>query len=338
MASIFLRGRMFWILYYQDGEKITYSLKTRDKTVAKFKKNEIENKLTKGDNPIPDTSRTAQEIFKEYVEQSKHSKKHKTIRDDQTRVEMFFQWAEISRLKQINEINLKKYLDFRMESSNPINKNTANHIVTNIKTFLNFAVKRNYLAGNPLRSFPKFKMDSAPPKFLTKAEIKTILEVAKEEHLYPAIATAIYTGMRLGELKRLNWEDIDFARNEIIVRISKSGKFRVIPLHADLKQSLGPYRAKGPCFEWHNTRRIFWRIVRAAGHYRKIVIAPKKWRYTPTIGWHTFRHTFASQLVMNGVDLVTVGKLLGHASITTTMIYSHLSNDHLKESIKSLRF
>jgi hypothetical protein len=66
MASIFLRGRVFWILYYDNGRKIQHSLRTRDKTVAKFKENEVENKLALGDSPLPQKDITAKQCFEEF--------------------------------------------------------------------------------------------------------------------------------------------------------------------------------------------------------------------------------------------------------------------------------
>jgi site-specific recombinase XerD len=98
----------------------------------------------------------------------------------------------------------------------------------------------------------------------------------------------------------------------------------VIPLHRDLKKILNLIRSSGKCFNYQNKRRIFKRIR------KKINLSE--------IGWHSFRHTFASHLIMSGVDIVTVSKLLGHSSINTTMIYSHLTEGHVKEAIQKIRF
>ena len=73
-------------------------------------------------------------------------------------------------------------------------------------------------------------------------------------------------------------------------------------------------------------------------NHQKVFRRIRKLAELPDIGWHTFRHTFASHLVMSGVDLNTVRELLGHADIATTMIYSHLSQDHINQSIKKLNF
>jgi len=136
--------------------------------------------------------------------------------------------------------------------------------------------------------------------------------------------------MRQKELFNLEWQDIDFERNLITIRnkdsfTTKSKKFRVIPLPSRLKSILESYRQqKGLCFNTTNQRRIFARIIKKAG--------------LKGIGWHSLRHTCASHLAMQGVDLYTIAQLLGHSSITVTQIYAHLTKDYIKDSVERLNF
>lgn len=320
IASIYLRGRAWWIIYYDNGRKIQHSLKTRDKTVAKYKKNRIENKLVEGESPSPRTNTPAHDILTEYISHCKNRISEKSSAGYRKYIRDYIDSSQISRLPQINEHSVKNHIDNKIGAG--ASAGTANHIIKFIKQFLNYAVRRNYLSKNPIQSMALIKIDRLPPRFLSKSEINIVLDNAKGETLQPMIATAVYTGMRLGELLRLQPEDIDFTRKTVTVMISKSKKFRVIPLHPELEKIL---RSKGAIpFDFTNNRRVFGRI--------------KKKSKLPDIGWHTFRHTFASQLVMSGVDIVTVSKLLGHADISTTQIYSHLSESHIKESIKKLNF
>lgn len=346
MASIYQRGLTWWISYYDNGQLIQKSLKTRDKTVAKFKKNELENQLAKGDSPIPDFNQSPVSVLEEYKEFCKHRNKSHTIVDDAIRIKDFLDWAQPARIKDINESLVLSYVNHRLDKKEII-LSTANHIITNLKTFLNYAVSKRYLSQNQIKKIKRFKVDKVPPRFLSKAEILEVLKAAEKQSIYSMVATAIYSGVRLGELKRLTWEDIDFTRGEIMIRLSKPGKFRVVPLHPSLRKILHPIAQKrGSCFNFQNIRRIFREVCLDSGNYHEIAsetqrkngIKYKFKKKVVNIGWHTFRHTFASQLIMSGVDIVTVSKLLGHASISTTMIYSHLSQEHLKESIKSLQF
>src|SRR5690242_18033007 len=105
MASIYLRGKTWWIRYSPSPSErpVQQSLKTRDKSVAKYKKNEIENRLAKGDNPLPDKTNSVTDALKLYAEDSKHRKTAKTIMDDENRLKAFFVAADIHRVSQIKE-------------------------------------------------------------------------------------------------------------------------------------------------------------------------------------------------------------------------------------------
>lgn len=239
MASIYLRGKIWWISFYphQGSKPIQRSLKTPDKTVAKFKKNELENQLAKGESPIPNFNLSPFIILKEYEESCRNKNKHRTVSDDIQRIKDFLSWGNKQRIKDITDSDVSSYLNGRLDKEEIVT-NTANHYITNLKTFLNFAVRRGYISNNPLKGFKKYQIEKLPPRFLKKDEIRKVLAASENEPIHIMIATAIYTGMRYGELKRLTWGDIDFDRNEIIVRLSKSKRFRIIPLHPTL--SLDP--------------------------------------------------------------------------------------------------
>jgi len=137
--------------------------------------------------------------------------------------------------------------------------------------------------------------------------------------------------MRRGEIFNLKWRDIDFKRDIISLLKTKSGDKRMIPINEFLKNKLISIR-KHPKSEYvfckqdgqpyKDIRTQFNTVLRNAGI--------SKMRF------HDLRHTFASQLVMNGIDLNTVRELLGHADLKTTLIYSHLSQDHKKQAVNVL--
>lgn len=318
MASIYKRGRIFWVIYYQCGRKIQKSLKTTDKTIAKFKKNEIENRLSAGDLALSNQKVLAEDALKFYAEDSKHRKGARTIKEDENRLKAFFKWSGIAWLGQITEEDLSRYMKARLDN-NEINKTTANHTIKTVKAFVNFAIRMGFMASDPLKTARRFKIERTPPPCLSKREIKAILKACRGTRIYPMVMTAVYTGMRYGELQNLKWEDINLANNTLIVQRSKAGNFRVIPIHRDLRPVMKPENLPFPQIRGYNAIRLLRRITGS-----------------PDIGWHDFRHSFASHLVMNGVDIVTVGKLLGHSKIETTMVYSHMSNEHVNRSIAKL--
>ncbi len=170
---------------------------------------------------------------------------------------------------------------------------------------------------------PKYPINQGEPRFLSAEEVKSVLNAAKNSKLYSLVATAIYTGMRFGELQRLEWQDIDFENNILTVHVSKSEKFRKIPLHGDLKAVLAKAMGTGLCFNTVNFNGEFKKIRTGSG--------------IPRFRFHDLRHTFASLLIKAGVNILTVSKLLGHSSVVVTQIYSHLYQDHIKEAIDKLK-
>ncbi len=324
--------RMWW----HDVQGKARSLKTRDKKAATYEKNRIDNELMLNNSPFPNNKKPQQTIIDEYESHCQHRNKSKTINDDIKRIEDFTDWANILRITDITESNVKQYLKYRLATPRRIkvgkNKyedryisiSTINHIITTLKAFVNYAIGQNYINDNLIKNIKKYPEETTPPRFLSKEEIKEFLEHAEKETLYPMIITAMATGLRLGELKALQWDHVDLKQKTITVMKSKSRKFRVIPIHKKLHSVLNKLpKTKKKCFNRINGRRIFDRIALNS----KI----------KGVGWHTLRHTFASHLVMAGTDLATVKELLGHSSITTTMIYTHLSKSHVHESIKNVQ-
>ncbi len=157
------------------------------------------------------------------------------------------------------------------------------------------------------------------------------LLAASPPHLRPIVVVALNTGMRRGEILRLTWENVDFGKRVITVEQSKSGRIRHIPMNFDVTETLkgleGP--RSGPVFRWHgdsiqSITRSFGTALRQAGIRR--------------CRFHDLRHRFATNLVLGGVDLVTVKELLGHADISMTMRYAHPSPETKRKAVDILSF
>jgi len=146
--------------------------------------------------------------------------------------------------------------------------------------------------------------------------------------------------MRLGELLNLTWSDVDFNLRKINIRAKefwtpKSGE-RSIPLNIGtydlLKEIKSKTKEKVFVFSGKNGGKLTIKLR------ERLKTITKRCGFPDVTKIHTFRHTFASHLVMKGVDLPTVQKLLGHSDIQTTMIYSHLTSDHLVDAVDKLNF
>jgi len=142
---------------------------------------------------------------------------------------------------------------------------------------------------------------------------------------------ALYTGMRKGEILKLTWKDIDFNRRVVYVRDSKNGQAREIPMADEVSDTLAELPVTtGFVF----TRRDGSNVTSMRTAFENAVRRAK----LEDFSFHDLRHTFASHLVMSGVDLLTVKELLGHKTITMTLRYAHLSASHKQKAVASPKF
>jgi integrase len=220
---------------------------------------------------------------------------------------------------------------------------TINFEVGTLRTILNLAIKWGHLKENPTRGVTKLKVnDSKPPRFLTVEECQRLLDACPPD-LHPIYFTFLHTGMRKAELENLEWDDVDFKRGKIKIRRKdfrqpKTGE-REIPVSAQLSEILLQLKRAND----DNLKSNFVFPHRDGGKIKtklreQLIRIAKKAGIADLTRVHTLRHTFASHLVMKGVDLPTVKKLMGHADIETTMIYAHLAPDHLADAVNKLSF
>jgi len=182
---------------------------------------------------------------------------------------------------------------------------------------------------NPVKGIKFFK-EQPRLRFLEKEEISKLLSNCNK-HLKSIVTVALNTGMRKGEILNLKWNDIDFKRGIIHLYHTKNGEKREIPMNEQVRNMIVAVK-KHP-----KSAYIF---CNPAGKpycdIRKSFFTACKESGIINFRFHDLRHTFASQLVMSGVDLNTVRELLGHKSLDMTLRYSHLSADHKKRAVDTL--
>ena len=173
-------------------------------------------------------------------------------------------------------------------------------------------------------------------RFLTEDEVALLLKDAPED-LRIAIVILSNTGIRLGEMWALRWKDVDFRNSQIWIRaydgfVPKGRRDRSVPLNEHTLQiiaDLASNRENGDSFVYRltcNKKRLSNKFGRYA---RKLGIRARL---------HDLRHTFASHLAMRGTPVPVIQELLGHAQISTTMIYAHLSPNIHRQEIQKLKF
>ncbi len=285
------------------------------------------------------------EEFKTYLSVEKNFSEH-TLSAYCSDIVSFILWLNGESCVNVNFEKLREYLHFIQRFD--YKKTTIARKTASIRTFYKFLFREKYTDSNPALSLSAPKRPKPLPKFLTPEEVEQILNNVKIDT--PAgfrnrvILELLWaTGMRVSELSNLNFGDINLEENEIRV-FGKGAKERIV-LMSDrakdyLKQYINSARAlvvaqgyttpdqsdNSPLFINNTGYRLQNKTIRKVINdtVEKIEL-PKK--VTP----HVFRHSFATKLIENGADLRVVQELLGHAGISNTQIYTHVSMKHMKD-------
>ena len=248
------------------------------------------------------------------------------------------------RLNEVDYALIQDYAALKMESGGrkgrPLKGKTVNNHLSVLRQTLLLAHKRGLIDSVP--QFDWCRNEDADFDFLTFKEAKEVVLAADPGQWQSMIVLALNTGMRIGELCGLHWEDVDFeksrlrvvnnfVRGQMTTPKSKTSK-RTIPLNRDAVRALRAqqhdraptvfYMDEGEPVGKGRMRWPLWRACDRAGVRR--------------MGWHKLRHTFASHLVMRGVSLKAVQELLGHATIQMTMRYAHLSPEVKQDAVDVL--
>ena len=223
-----------------------------------------------------------------------------------------------------------RYIPSIRSSIKEVRPATVNRALAVLKSMFNKAIAWGKADSNPFKAVKLFKENNQRLRFLEREEIPKLL-VNCCSHLKPIVILALNTGMRKGEILGLKWHDIDFKRDTIHLHDTKSGEGRDVPLNAAAKSALiaVPKHPASPYIFTDNNGDNY-------GDIKKSFLTAVKKSDIINFHFHDLRHTFASQLVMAGVDLNTVRELLGHKSIEMTLRYSHLSPDHKKRAVDVL--
>ena len=249
--------------------------------------------------------------------------------------------SEIFNIRRLKKFFAGRYLyevtpllveKFKIERRKEVGPATTNRSLSCLRAMINKAIQWDkFYDKSPFqRGVTLFKENNARLRYLEKEEIAKLLQNCRGK-LKPIVVLALNTGMRRGEILGLKWRDIDFRRGIIYLYNTKNHEKRELPMNEATKTALIRARkhpesayifcgVEGKPFK--NVRKSYWTALKKSGilNFR----------------FHDLRHTFASHLVMSGVDLNTVRELMGHKSLDMTLRYSHLSPDHKKRAVDIL--
>ena len=284
----------------------------------------------KKENPEITFNEMADLYLKKYAMVKKKSWK-KSDKTYISKMKPFFGDTKLLDLNEITPLMIEGYISERLSTG--IKKCSVNRELSCLRKIFNVAIDWGYANDNPVRKVKFFPENcNLRERVLTEEEEKQLFEAATP-HLKPILAVALYTGMRRGEVLKLRWQHVDFEEREIIVVESKSGKARTLPINSFLFHLLYGLRLQDGKSEFvfvnHETGKPFVDIKRAFnGACKRAEIKDLR--------FHDIRHSFASRLARNGVDLNTVKELMGHASITTTQRYLHSQAKEKRQAVETL--
>lgn len=188
----------------------------------------------------------------------------------------------------------------------------------------------------------KFKEPEPKDRILAEEEIVRLLR-ACAAHLRPIILAALCTAMRRGEILSLKWDQVDLGKRMIYVEKTKSGKPRIIPINSILLNELSRLRQANGKSEYvfldpasERPMKDIKTAFRSACARAKKNPDDEKDPGIVGLRFHDLRHNAASKMVEAGIDLVTVSKILGHASIQTTMRYAHPTPENMRRAVETL--
>lgn len=258
--------------------------------------------------------------------------------DNARHVRIFVEEMELRSPAEFTAAAVQEHFS-RLHARGLAGKTIWNHRAS-LSKFAEFLIDRGHLPTNPCRRVKVGKLEKLLPRFLSADEYAQVLDLAAKHGIYAEVATALYTGMRREELRRMVWGDVDWRGGVVRVPVSKGKRPRAIPMSEKLREVLTAQREKAGdrahVFPgrlrkgqsgmrrgswWNDAMKPLQAAMPAA--FTEGMAAQATGR-----GWHLFRHTFASRLVQAGVPIAKVSAWLGHTDIRTTMIYSHLAPGH----------
>lgn len=241
-----------------------------------------------------------------------------------------------------NLSDLEQFVSFLSELG--MESSTLARIISGIRAFYNFLQEEEIIADNPTEQLDTPKITRKLPEILSIEEIEQILSVIDlskfEGHRNKAIIEVLYgCGLRVSEL--INLKMMDYFTDESILRvIGKGDKERYIPIGSKAKNALYYYieysRPHYPMITQYQQYIFLNRRGKKLTREMIFIIVKDyaaKAGIQKNVHPHTFRHSFATHLVENGADLFAVQEMLGHSSITTTEIYTHVSMSYLRDVI-----
>jgi integrase len=331
--GIYKRGNVYWIRYVGLDGRIVFESSGSDK----FRNAEallIQRRQSIKEGKQPEIKRIANHIFKELSEKylTWINGRQKSAKTKGYIIRQLINIFGNLPLRRFNTVIVEQLQTDLM--SRGLKNSSCNKVLNILKHMFTKAVEWEMVESETLKRIRKVKLlrdDGKRLRYLSTEECQALINNC-DPHLKPIVTTALNTGMRKGEILNLKWDNVDLRHGFILLDVTKNGERREVPLNDTLRITLQgitrrldvPYvfydHITGKPYQ--DVKRSFKTALRKAG--------------IRDFHFHDLRHTFASHLVMAGVDITTVKELLGHKTLTMTLRYAHLAPSHMAKAVEIL--
>lgn len=277
----------------------------------------------------------------EFIDTIKYEKKYSnyTINGYSNDLSTFYDYLINNDIKNFNDVeyqDIRLYINF-LHDNNYSNK-TISRNISSLRSLFKYLKSNDYINSNPMILVANPKLAKGLPKCLSFEETEKLLNSFDDSVIGirdSLILELLYsTGIRVGEIVNIKYKDIDFS-NKTIKITGKGNKDRIVYFGTRCSNLIDKYINN--CYIKLNINNLEYLIISKTGkkisdrEIRKIVdTAAIKSGLNFKISPHVLRHTFASHMLLDGADLRSVQELLGHENISTTQIYTHISNEHIR--------
>jgi integrase len=338
------RGKTWYVGYYVNGKFVRKKI-GHSKVIAEKARGDIEAKLERGEAGLLKKDYPIRKFFAEYLESTKgvhsasyHNRNERVIRQFERFLDS--ERPYLTKISQIRPEVIEAFKRFRMNEvtpygKTPIKKRTINIEVSSIKTFLNKAVRWDMLSTNPLSNVEYLKEDDSKViRALTEPEAERLLEIANG-WFRPVLITALYTGLREGEMINLEWDDIDLKQCIIHIRrksdwLPKSSGKIIRERDVAIPERLAEFLVEHKKASRSDDNRVFhnkYGEELKPGLRKVLMRLTAKCGFPEVTQFHALRHTYATHLIKMSKDLTVAKEQLGHVDIRTTMRYTDLTKD-----------
>lgn len=332
--GLYLRGKIYWFTIMQNGKRTQLSTQTDNRKLAERIHAKAITEIHEGvwfDRAKVERQYTFTDLAERYATWAEGRQRSWQISKKYMVKQLVSRFVNF----KLSQFNTNIVEQFQTERLNKGNKPaTVNRLLAAIKHMFTKACEWEMITEETLKRVHKVKFlheNNKRLRYLTKEECQSLIN-ACDKHLKPIVIAALNTGMRRGEIFSLNWNNIDLKHGFILLEKTKNGDRREIPINDTLKRTLQGLARRldiPSVFCDHSTGKRYTDIKHSFNSAcRRAGIHDSH--------FHDLRHTFASHLIMAGVDITTVKELLGHKTLTMTLRYAHLAPSHKVKAVDIL--